>query len=55
MCGLSGYFDTNLKRKIDNSEEILLSMLETQKHRGPDFNDFKIYENCGLAHNRLDY
>ena len=50
MCGVAGIL--NLKEKRINSE-ILKTMAFNLKHRGPDFQDFKIIDNIGLVHTRL--
>ncbi len=49
MCGISGYFSPE-GLKFENK---LQKMLDIMHHRGPDFQDFKILEHCGFAHNRL--
>jgi len=48
MCGIAGIIGSKAN-KIN-----ILKMLESQKHRGPDFTDFYIEENrLALGHNRL--
>ena len=48
MCGIAGI----VGRKANRSK--VLTMLETQKHRGPDFTDYYCEENkIALGHNRL--
>lgn len=48
MCGILGIIGFNAKN------ETVLQMLETQKHRGPDFMDFYCEpQKVALGHNRL--
>ncbi len=48
MCGIVGF----MNRKCDK-EEILLKMMESIKHRGPDGDGTYIDEYIALGHNRL--
>lgn len=48
MCGIAGIIGQKATRAS------ILQMLETQKHRGPDFMDYYVEENrIALGHNRL--
>lgn len=48
MCGIAGILGQKANK------ESILQMLETQKHRGPDFVDYYLKENrITLGHNRL--
>ena len=49
MCGICGYIGNNLNRETG------MAMVMTMHHRGPDYQDVKIYEdsNCALGHARL--
>jgi len=48
MCGIAGILGQKANK------ESILQMLETQKHRGPDFVDYYLEENTiVLGHNRL--
>lgn len=53
MCGITGYIDFTK----NSSEEILQKMVETMKHRGPDDQGTKVYENhhaqIGVGQSRL--
>ena len=53
MCGIAGFADF----KKSSSEEILKSMTDTLKHRGPDGDGYYFKENAyaqiGLGHRRL--
>lgn len=55
MCGIAGYFNYkfNYKEAIDYNASILISMIASMKHRGPDEQGFVINEHCCLAHTRL--
>lgn len=50
MCGISGFYQT-LKRPVNQDQ--LQSMLQTQRHRGPDAEGIYYANHIGLAHNRL--
>lgn len=48
MCGIAGIIGPNAQKQS------IIQMLETQKHRGPDFMDFYLEPNkIALGHNRL--
>jgi asparagine synthase (glutamine-hydrolysing) len=48
MCGIAGIIGQKANK------ELILRMLETQKHRGPDFTDYYYDENkVAFGHNRL--
>lgn len=48
MCGIAGIIGSNAQKQS------IIQMLETQKHRGPDFMDFYLEPNkIALGHNRL--
>ena len=48
MCGISGI----ISQKYAN-EPTILCMVDSQKHRGPDYNNSFIYNKVALGHNRL--
>ena len=48
MCGIAGIISN--KRNLEAS---LHSMSSTLKHRGPDNQSFKVFDNLGMAHTRL--
>ena len=48
MCGISGI----ISQKYTN-EPTILSMVDSQKHRGPDYNNSFIHNKVALGHNRL--
>ncbi len=48
MCGISGI----ISQKYAN-EPTILSMVDSQKHRGPDYNNSFIHNKVALGHNRL--
>ena len=48
MCGITGYIHTNLKTVKDTST--ILSMMEVQKHRGPDDRGIRVFSlKTGLS------
>lgn len=48
MCGIAGVIGDKANK------DIIITMLETQKHRGPDFTDKWVLESqAALSHNRL--
>lgn len=49
MCGICGFIGNNLERETG------MAMVMTMHHRGPDYQDVKIYKdcNCALGHARL--
>ena len=51
MCGITGIFDTNGNRAIN--ESLLHTMNESQFHRGPDEGGIHIEPGLGLGHRRL--
>ena len=51
MCGYTYYFKTGLKKKINQG--FLKSILNLQKHRGPDISKWSNYKNSYFFHNRL--
>lgn len=51
MCGICGF--VNLKKKINNEKDELVSMTNTIARRGPDENGYACYENAMLGHRRL--
>lgn len=51
MCGIHGIIDQK-KNKAD-SAALMTRMLESTKHRGPDFSDLVQNQSCTLGHNRL--
>ena len=55
MCGIAGFYnphDHYLKEK-EHHEEVLKSMADCQKHRGPDDAGLYLSEHGGLSHARL--
>ncbi|HOK04558.1 MAG TPA: asparagine synthase (glutamine-hydrolyzing) [Victivallales bacterium] len=50
MCGIAG--KVNFSREIIRPEEFC-EVRKKLRHRGPDGDGYKIFENCGLAHTRL--
>lgn len=52
MCGIAGilYFDEKTLKKFNNNQKIL----DLLKHRGPDHQGFKEFDNCTLFHSRLE-
>ena len=55
MCGIAGFYnphDHYLKEK-EHCREILTSMAQCQKHRGPDDSGLFLSEHGGLSHARL--
>lgn len=52
MCGIAGiiYFDNKSSKKFSNNQKIL----DLLKHRGPDNQAFKEFNNCTLFHSRLE-
>ena len=52
MCGFAGVFSSQSLLK-DEVFITLEKMKVSLNHRGPDDNDTKIFENCGLTHSRL--
>ena len=51
MCGIAGYINLNSKHIID--KELINSLKDTIKHRGPDADEVYLFENIALAHTRL--
>ena len=51
MCGIAGFYDENLRKQ--ETENIIISMLKSIRHRGPDNSDFYISLPVCLGHNRL--
>jgi asparagine synthase (glutamine-hydrolysing) len=50
MCGIIGIFNYS----GSDLPQIVERALETQKHRGPDFQDYKLLgSGSAIAHNRL--
>ena len=55
MCGIAGFcnpFASFLENK-NQYEQILRDMCQVIRHRGPDDNDIRLFNRCGLAHTRL--
>ena len=52
MCGIVGVLQLD-KRKTDVSKHILIDMVNTIRHRGPDYRGVLWNGPCGLAHSRL--
>lgn len=50
MCGISGFINQN-QEKVN--EQNLDQMLQSQNHRGPDYQGKLYFSNAGFAHNRL--
>ena len=50
MCGITGIFNLN-RESVSN--DILKSMTNILKHRGPDGEGIFINKNIGLGHRRL--
>ena len=48
MCGIVGF--TN---NIDNSNDVIIRMMDKIKHRGPDAAGSYVDENIALGHRRL--
>ena len=50
MCGIIGLFNysgSDINQRVERA-------LETQKHRGPDFQDYKVLKSgSAIGHNRL--
>lgn len=55
MCGISGFYKHTggLDSNRNTYENLLHSMNQAQKHRGPDGDGIYLDDNCGLAHVRL--
>ncbi len=54
MCGICGYFDLKGENRFpQNKINILMSMADTLKHRGPDDIRYFMDENIGLGFTRL--
>jgi asparagine synthase (glutamine-hydrolysing) len=52
MCGIAGFIDLGISK--GNAEGVIMNMLMSIKHRGPDHTGFQIYEDgVVLGHNRL--
>lgn len=51
MCGICGFI--NLKKKIDNYRDELVSMTNAISRRGPDEKGYSCFENAMLGHRRL--
>lgn len=51
MCGFVGY--ANFKQDFSTNRNILNSMSETLKKRGPDEEGYYLDKNVALAHRRL--
>jgi len=52
MCGIAGFMDRGISKA--NAEGVILDMLMSIKHRGPDHTGFQIYEEgVVFGHNRL--
>lgn len=51
MCGICGFI--NLKKKIDNYKDELVSMTNAIARRGPDEKGYSCFENAMLGHRRL--
>ena len=51
MCGIAGLFDLYGRHKVEG--ELLVSMANTLKHRGPDDSGFYVEDHLGLAFRRL--
>ena len=49
MCGIAGI----VKRNIIRDKNIINSMVESIKHRGPDGKGVYFFDNCVLGHTRL--
>ncbi len=55
MCGIAGYYDPKADFSADLKKNlyILENMIKSMKMRGPDDDNFRIINNCCLAHTRL--
>jgi asparagine synthase (glutamine-hydrolysing) len=51
MCGIHGFINQKISKK--DGFELIQSMTNSTTHRGPDFSDVKVVNNCYLGHNRL--
>jgi asparagine synthase (glutamine-hydrolysing) len=52
MCGIAGFMDQGISKA--NAEGVIMDMLMSIKHRGPDHTGFQIYEEgVVFGHNRL--
>ncbi|MDA7804211.1 asparagine synthase (glutamine-hydrolyzing) [Crocinitomix sp.] len=51
MCGIIGIWAKN--KSGEEGLDLLESSLNSIKHRGPDFQSFKLYPKVGLGHTRL--
>jgi asparagine synthase (glutamine-hydrolysing) len=51
MCGISGIFDTRLRRPI--ARDAIQRMNDSQSHRGPDESGLHLEPGLGLGHRRL--
>ena len=52
MCGINGYIDFS-KKELATLPSVLLAMNESIAYRGPDFGDYSVKKNVGLAQRRL--
>lgn len=56
MCGISGFVDRRTNR-VNEPKEVLRSMTDTLRHRGPDGAGYEVFESggslIGLGHRRL--
>lgn len=53
MCGICGIVNTSNNRKIE--KQIIQSMLDKIRHRGPDGSDMYIDDVIGFGFNRLSF
>jgi asparagine synthase (glutamine-hydrolysing) len=51
MCGIAGFVDTG--NKIEDKPGVIMRMLESIRHRGPDASSYFIEDAVCLGHNRL--
>jgi asparagine synthase (glutamine-hydrolysing) len=52
MCGIAGALILDSK-KFDFPEQVILDMVSSLRHRGPDYSGSRWDKPCGLAHTRL--
>jgi len=53
MCGICGKINRDYQKPIDR--QLVESMCQVIKHRGPDDDGFFFHENVGLAMRRLSF
>lgn len=53
MCAICGIFNINNTKRINPA--IVVTMLKTIRHRGPDGGDMFVSEDAALGFNRLSF